>query len=510
MTAFAETLRGRQSPLGAALAIVLAVGLGVTVLLYGKWAILAAVGAIAFGVFLRYPVVGLYATTALLLLSGTAGVIGAGGINVRVPITVAKLCGGAAFSAWLLNLLWRRLRWRPNWEVVLVGAFCLWCLAGVVLSANRAEQFPEWVRLATLVAFFVMTVDVLGRSAKFDGYVHGFVVLLLVCGVVSAASAVAQYFLPSAQIHSLAEHSVLETMGKAYVDPESLNGGAAVRVAGRALHSTWLALLILCVLPLNAYWYAVCKTWQGRALVFGVVAIELVALVLTFTRTGLVVGCTLVVLLVGKNLLRTSPHRLAALAVALVASWLVLPSAYKQRVLDFSTYTTSTSVEIRMGLQKAAWDFMIENPILGLGLGGYGPSLVREETEIGQTMAMHVDYFHWNPLFMGVHNLYLQLACETGLVGLAIFLTLFAVIVRRLWQLEKRCAISGDERGRALAASLQVSVAAFLLCAVFLHALQQKIWWMIVAAAVAVSLPDISAHDEPGAGAGETAASGSP
>jgi hypothetical protein len=44
-----------------------------------------------------------------------------------------------------------------------------------------------------------------------------------------------------------------------------------------------------------------------------------------------------------------------------------------------------------------------------------------------------------------------------------------------------------DERDLArLAGLLQVSLIAFLLCGVFLHALHQKIWWMVVALAIAM------------------------
>ncbi|MCL4217159.1 MAG: hypothetical protein KJ052_09185, partial [Candidatus Hydrogenedentes bacterium] len=40
----------------------------------------------------------------------------------------------------------------------------------------------------------------------------------------------------------------------------------------------------------------------------------------------------------------------------------------------------------------------------------------------------------------------------------------------------------GDTRMAALGSSLEISLWSFIVCAFFLHALQQKIWWMMAAA----------------------------
>jgi hypothetical protein len=58
------------------------------------------------------------------------------------------------------------------------------------------------------------------------------------------------------------------------------------------------------------------------------------------------------------------------------------------------------------------------------------------------------------------------------------------VLMRRIYLAEVRFKADGNEEWRTLAATLQVSMVSFLLCGVFLHALQQKIWWLIAAGAV--------------------------
>lgn len=488
MSALNATLKDRWSLWGAVLMLVLASVLGLSIVAFDKLAVAGLFGLIGFCFFLRFPVLGLYATVFLLLLSGTGGVIGAGGIHVAVPLTLAKLCGTAALAAWAANLLTRRQRWSFGWEVVLAIAFLAWALVGSVFSENRSEQLPEWLRLGTVVGFFVMGVDLLADSEHAKKRLRVYVILICLCTFLSAASAVAQYFMPSTYIESFEGKATFQETGGAIVDPESLEGAAAIRVSGRAQHSNWLAFMLLIVLPLNVYWFSVSKEWWWKTFVVGATLVELAALVLTFTRTGFLVGFAVVVLLALKRQLRASPYRFVGLALAVVLGWMVLPSAYKERVLTFRQYTGSKSVKTRAELQGAAWKYMTENPITGVGVGGFGFLMKDEPSEAGRIMRIVVDYYDWNPLFIGVHNLYLQIGCETGAIGLGLFLTFIVVLMRHVHVAEERFKTSGEEEWRTLAATIQISLVAFLLCGVFLHALQQKIWWMVAAAAVGVCM----------------------
>jgi len=505
MTAIGDVMKTRRSPLGALAMAVLAVALGASVLAFGKMALVGLIGFLAFCVFVWYPVLGVYATTVLLLLSGSAGVIGPGGINVAVPLTAAKLCGAAALVAWLTNLVARGLRWHVGWAAILLGAFLLWSAVGVLFSPTRGAQYPEWIRLGTFAAFFVMVVDVLLNAPDPRRAIRTYALIILVCGLLSAASAVAQYFMPSTYLETFEERAAFQHVGGPIVDTESLEGVSAIRVSGRALHSNWLALLLLCVLPLNAYWFTASKTWQGKLLVGLAVLVELAALVLTFTRTGLLVGVVLLMLVTAKRLARATPYRFVAMALAVVVGWTVLPGAYKQRVLSLGQYTSSKSIEARAGLQGAAYGCMLEHPVKGVGLGGFGLHFVRERGVVAETMRLVVNEFNWNPLFVGVHNLYLQIGCETGVVGLALFLTFFVVMMRNLHLAEQRFKATEQPEWRSLAGSLQVSLVAFLLCGIFLHALQQKIWWIVAAGAVALSMYTVAlSSDETGVAHSET------
>ncbi len=456
---------------------------GVAVLFAGPYALAAVLGIIVFAFIVRWPVLGLYLTTALLLLTGPSGVIGP--VRVAIPVTAAKIVGAMTFASWLLNAFLRRERIRVGWESAPLILLFLWSALGVFLSETWRLQWPEWFRLGTLVAYFILSVNLLNTQRR----IHVFVMVILYCGVAMALFAVLQYLLPALQLR--AETAIADIgagVEGAYPDPESIEDGVALRVTGRTGHSNWLALIILIIMPLNVYWYAVAKTKRGRVTCIAAVALEIAALILTFTRTGFVVGLVVFAVLGMRRLVRVNPPRLAYVAFVVLLGVMALPPAYKQRVLRPREYVRSESVHHRIELQDAAWEMALDKPLWGVGLSGYGLHVVKETSETGHIMRWLVDETQWDPRIIGTHNMYLQLASETGIVGLAFMVLFFGLVVRDLRKAEQFYRQAGDSRIATLVMSLQVSILSFLLCAVFLHALQQKIWWMMAAIAAAVPL----------------------
>ncbi|MBP8131612.1 MAG: O-antigen ligase family protein [Candidatus Hydrogenedentes bacterium] len=466
--------------------LLLAIAFGIAVILLGKLAIVGVVGLVFFILFIYFPVLGLYATTALLLLSGSQGIVGVveGG---ALAVTLARLCGTAALGAWLVNLLIRKIRFEFNWPVIWLSAFCAWALLCTLVSPERAQVVPEWIRLVTLLGFFFLAVNTLNSTRN----LHYFLVLIMVCGLLMSLAAVSQYFVPQLAVAG-AEPWRAVTEDVAYIDQESLSGAPALRVSGRAGHSNWLALVILLILPLNSYWYAIAKSNKLKALILFTVAIEVVTLVLTFTRTGLIIGVVLAFLLLLKRLVRVTSLRIFAVLGLIVFGWIVLPQPYKERVFSPQQYTRSTSVQSRLDMQEAALRYFAQNPLFGYGSGGFGTQFIHERNQSAALMRMYVKYAGWQPVFIGTHNMYLQLLADTGFVGFCLFMAFLTLLLRQLYLKEKRCIAEGDAQGAAMASALFVSLVAFVLCAVFLHGLSQKIWWMIAAAAVVLCLYNMS------------------
>ncbi len=472
-------------PLGSAVGLLAAaVVLAMAIMLAGKLAIYGLIGALLFVLFVGYPVLGLYATTALLLLSGSSGIIGFVNEDATMAVTLSKLSGSAALAAWVANILLRKRPLEVNWPVVLLGAFVLWSLLGSILSVDVGQTWAHWVRLLTLLGYFLLAVNTLNTPKN----LHLFVIIVVVCGIITAVAAVAQYFLPQYQVAGAEAWARLGAVDAAFIDQESLQGEAAIRVSGRAGHSNWLAMIILLVMPLNLYWFSTTPSRRLKAFLVLGIGVELMALVLTYTRTGFVIGIIMAALLLLKRFVRLTALRFFAFLLSLVVVWVLLPDAYKERVFSPTQYTGSKSVQSRLQLQESAARYLIENPVAGLGAGGFGVSFVNENNETAQTMGFMVDRMGWLPVFVGAHNMFLEIGADAGGVGLLLYLAFFVLMLRGVFLEEQRCRREGDTNGAALAGALFVSLVGFLLCAVFLHALHQKIWWMMAAAAVAMPL----------------------
>jgi O-antigen ligase len=406
-----------------------------------------------------------------------------------LPGSAAKLCGLAALAAWAFNMFSTGKRLRAGWETWIVLAFAAWTLVGIGYSLLWRIQLPEWTRMINLVAYFVFAIHVIDTSEK----LHKFVIIITSCAGAMGVYAIMQYLLPSLQFTGVAG---IEGIGSgadlAFIDPEGTVAGGAIRVTGGAGHSNWLAFTLLLILPLNVYWYSTRESRNGRLLVIAITLVELAALILTFTRLGMIVGLLIFLVLLAKRAVLLTPHRICALAIALLFAWFALPAAYKERVIDFTKYSRSESTAARVELQHYAWTYMQDFPIAGIGLAGFGPKFYDENTDTSVMLRWMVKNLGWNPIYYGPHNFYLQIGAEAGTVGLLIMLFFLVRGLLNTQRAERIFREQGNARLALLAGTMTVSVLAFIFCGLFLHALQQKIWWMVFAAAAV--LPQIATH----------------
>lgn len=450
-------------------------------------AVFMLAGLLFFILYVSYPVFGVYVTTFLLLLSGSQGIVGYVGDTGEMALTLSKLSGSAALAAWAINVLLQKTPFSLNWVGIWLSIFCMWAMLCTMLGSDLTKQMPEWVRLVTIFGFYLLSINALNKPRN----VHVFAVVLVVCGFMMSVIALMQYLIPSWQVDS-STGVHLGSADAAFIDAESLQGGAAIRASGRAGHSNWLAFTVLLILPLNGYWYRCVNTKTLKAFIILSVLLQISALVLTYTRTGFLIGIVLVILMLTKKLVHLTPQRIMAFLIAVCFVYVMLPAAYKERVFTPKQYTSSQSVESRLQLQQAAARYTAENPIFGLGMGGFGVDFTREANRTANLMRYMVQYQQWNPVFIGTHNMYLEISASTGLPGLFFFICFYVLMVKKLYAMEQRYKANGDWQGEALASALFVSLVGFMLCSVFLHALTQKIWWMIAAMATVLPLYQMS------------------
>ena len=450
------------------------------VLWMGKLAVVGVGGAFVFLLFIQRPLWGVYITTALLLLSGQAGIL----LGGEAPLTAAKLSGAAAVAGWVLHMLVYRTRAQVTWPTVMILAFLGWTFLATITGLQPVAQLRFWLRLVMVAGFFIITYEALNSRKRIRQYL----VLLCLCGLAMSAISVTQYLFPQFYV---GEHGggTAGQLGGALVDTESLQGGAAVRVSGSLGHSNWLSLTLLLLLPLNVAWFYTSKNLWVRLLACGTAGLELSALVLTFTRMGLLISVCIGIILLVRGMVRITPQRIVAFLVIGALGFIALPAPYKERVLSLGQYTSSRSVKTRVVLQKAAWELWQTAPIQGLGVGGFGLGLDSVDSgSLEVLMVIWRRHYHWDPIFLGAHNMYLQTLVESGAVGLLLLISFFVLLIVYVDRAYRASADRGDIEGKMLCLSVQTSLLSFMLCAVLLHAMLEKIEWLIAALALALWL----------------------
>ncbi|MBE7560956.1 O-antigen ligase family protein [bacterium] len=251
----------------------------------------------------------------------------------------------------------------------------------------------------------------------------------------------------------LAAHAVLAVYGLA----TQLAG--EVRIYGEVAepffenHCIYAAFIALSMSVVLSYLFE--TRTRGRLLLSGVLALWSVAVALTFVRGAWISLCAVVVFYLWMYRRQLSPRMLfvlvvAGAVVALVAGGLQLKYLFEERLahaLD-TGYVTNRDRLDRWG---AAASMFLAHPLNGVGWAAYADEYFR--------YIYFLDAYSTD-IRMGAHNLYLEIAAESGIIGLAAFAALIAVFYGRMTRLARRLPRGGP---RCLAIGLGGAMLSYLV-----------------------------------------------
>ena len=207
-------------------------------------------------------------------------------------------------------------------------------------------------------------------------------------------------------------------------------------------------------------------------------------LLLSFSR-GAAVAVFVTLLLMA--LLRELRFRQLLVALALITGivLLVVPD-YVTRLRSLQGVTALSSTDSsqrpdtaltgRQTENLAAWNTFLDHPVVGVGPGVYFKEYSRE---YGNRLG--VRYLHSE---RRGHSLYLELAADTGLVGLSAFMAMVGTALVLLYRHAKRLR-GRDAQGAMVASSLFFGLFAYLACGMFLHLSYQRYFWALLGLASA-------------------------
>ena len=292
------------------------------------------------------------------------------------------------------------------------------------LSLLKAQNFGlgiyQLIKLFEFGALFLYTKNNIGELFNIEKIFQIFVF----GGIAQAAVAIGQFIRQ-------------KSFGLGFLDESpispSISGVAKIVVGGVKLirpygltpHpnvlATFLLIAIFCALALFTWRN---RDYQWSAAVFYSLAIAFLtfALFITFSRSVIIVGLIAIFGWLG-YLASSSKHKwfisntiiifAACCLLITVFLWPFLSSRF-----DVEAGLADQSFNLRVFYSKVALGFLRQNPLLGLGLGNF--------------VWAFQDAYHlaeqW--MYQPVHNIYLLIASETGIFGLAAFLIFIFLTIR--------------------------------------------------------------------------------
>jgi putative inorganic carbon (HCO3(-)) transporter len=357
-----------------------------------------------------------------------------------VPSDLGQVFFALAAAGWLARGLARRSLVVPRSSLLVpLGLYLGVGLLSLLPAASLEEGLKELIKWAQVG---VVIVILAGEAAR--GRARAIVAAVLLAGLAQALLGLWQY-----QFRGLGpEHfQVAGGQFRAYGTFEQPNpfGG-------------FLGLLWPVAAALAWSWLA--RFWQGRqpralgaALGLGLLAGVLGAGLLASFSRGAWLGAAAAAVALAVRLPRRALLGLALVAVSGLAGWGLLraglvPAGIAARLDSFDdlalvadvrgiTITEANFAVIeRLAHWQAASDMARDHPWLGVGLGNYGVAYA------------HYGLLNWPNALGHAHLIYLNVLAETGLLGLATYLLLWAAVFAATLRVIARAA--GTTRGLAL------------------------------------------------------------
>jgi O-antigen ligase len=436
----AERLR-TPANLGPAVLLAFAALIGLVAGVEPKLALVAAVGScFALLLFVNFP--GGVAVFAFLSFLEV--------LNLGSSATVGKLGGGLVILAWIAVLATRPkddqfFEAHPTISLVL-AAFLAW----IVLGYTWAESPPEVVTAITRYIPNVLLIPIMYTAVRDKRQA-----MMIMAGLVLGALAACVY-------------------GITHPSPEG------ARLAGTALDPNELASVLVAGAALTAAIVANLRNRNGlRFAALCAIGFCVLGIFLTVSRGGLI---ALAVALVAAMILggRWRPLAFGGAILIACASFyyfaVLAPPEARERI----TSTSEGETEVREGrttLWQVAERIVEAKPVTGVGANNF------------QTTSRH--YLFTQPGALArtdlviasprvVHNTYLGMAAELGLVGLGLFVVVMLFCIGSAIRAARFFSALGDRGGEALARGIAIGLIGTLVADFFISEEYSKPLWLLL------------------------------
>lgn len=263
------------------------------------------------------------------------------------------------------------------------------------------------------------------------------------------------------------------------------------RLAGPFGHPNSFSRFMLALVPI-----ALDRVWSEQKRHLRVLAgwsttVCILSVLFSFSR-GAFLG---MVLILAATFIRRPPSPIALLVTIIMGTYLLryVPADYTDRISTLLFFLPGSQTQIeeegsfrgRLSVQLAGWMMFTEHPFFGVGWDNFTPNYPEYSRRIGLDRSANT---HATP-----HNLYIQIASEQGLVGLAWFGALSWFVFYSLTRAQKDFTAAGMEDYAGMVLAIGLGIASLYITGVFAHMTRARHWWLFWA--IAMSTPYVAKRE---------------
>jgi len=252
------------------------------------------------------------------------------------------------------------------------------------------------------------------------------------------------------------------------------------RIAGVIGDPNFYAQILVVLVPL-----AFDRLWNEKSMLLKLLAawaltVSLLSVIFTFSRGGFV---ALVIVLLALAIYR--PPRPLEIAVLIILAMSVLPfvpAKYMDRLQTLTSLAgpnadvrTEVSFRGRASELLAATRMFADRPLLGVGVGNYSVYYQRYSREIGLDPRTEA---------RAAHNLFLEIASETGIIGFSVFLLILWAVFNGLLKSWRMLSAADLKQDANLLAAFAIGMLGYLSAAMFIHGAYPRYLWLLVGIAL--------------------------
>jgi O-antigen ligase len=385
---------------------------------------------------------GLLVFLFILLLAPQSFVPALGKLRIAL-LTAAVALGSLIFD----NFVRGRSLTVVTREIAAAGLLALWATATVPLSLwpGGSLQFLLDTYFKTLAIFWLIA-NVVDTQQRLERVLWW----LSLLGIPLAATAV-KNFLGGAYNAALLAQGIKRIEGYSAALTENPND---------------MALMLNLLIPMGVALLAFNRGLLRRAVLVGMIVLAAAGVVVTFSRAGFLTLAAMTVLyllrMVGQG------KALRVVGVLVLAAWAVtlLPPGYTNRLATISNIDTDPthSAQDRWADTEAAFGYFVSHPVVGAGVG---QNMLALNEARGSA---------WRE----VHNVYLEYGVELGVIGLGLFLSLYAFCLQKARWVRRRASVGRRRSLAAMAEAMEVALVAFGIAA-FFHPVAYHFYFYLIA-----------------------------